>query len=90
MGLVVKSESFGSIIAGSNRHHRLQHDSDELSCTVIAFLHHPRSRVAVVEDGHVVCRAEMQIPEHVTGRKTGDQKLFRIVAGLIATESGIA
>ena len=90
MGLVVKSESFGSVIASRNRHHRSQHNSDELSCTVIAFLHHPRSRVAVVEDGYVICRAEMQIPEHVTGRKTGHQKLFRIVAESIATKSRIA
>ena len=31
MGLAVKSESFGSIIASRNLHRRFQHHSDELS-----------------------------------------------------------
>ncbi len=90
MGLTVKGESLGSIIAGRNLHRRFQHHSDELSRTIIVLFHHSKGCILVIKDGHLICRTQMQIPEHVTGGKAGDQKLFRIVAGSIATKARIA
>src|SRR5262245_12407985 len=44
----------------------------------------------VLDDGYMVGCAQMQIPEHVAGRKAGDQEFLRVVTGGVATKTGIA
>ncbi len=90
MGLMVKIQSFASIIAGGNLDRRFQHDLNELSAAVVGLLHHTGGAVGILNHRDIVRRAEMQIGEHVTGRKTGDQQILWIVAGSISAKRRIA
>jgi hypothetical protein len=90
MGLTVKSESFVPVIPDGNRHLRSQQDSDEGSRAVFEFLHYAGGGVLIVEDTYLIRGAQVQISEHVTSGKAGNQKLFWIVTGRIATKAGIA
>jgi hypothetical protein len=50
----------------------------------------PKGGISIVEDGEAVHGAQMQVAEHVAGREAGDQEVFGVVAGRIATKAGIA
>ena len=70
-----------------NCHHGSQRHAYELSRAILGFHHFARGRVMVVNHGHLICRAQVQIPEHVARGKAGGQKFLGIVTGRIAAKA---
>ena len=90
VSFVVKLASFILIIARRNRNRWPQRDARELRRAIAILFHQTKSRVMIVQDRYMVYGAKMQIGEHVAGRKTRDEKIFRIVARWVAAKAGIA
>jgi hypothetical protein len=62
----------------------------EFSGAVWILLHDSFRTVSIPKHADLIHRAKVQIPEHVTRGKRCYKKFFRIVARLVAMESGIA
>src|ERR1700722_11884397 len=90
MSVCMKSDGFGSITVGRNLYRWLQRYSCELRRAVAILVHHSKRRIAIVDDGHMIDGAKMQIRQHVAGGKARDQKFFRIIARRVPAKAWIA
>ena len=69
---------------------RAQRGFDELARPgIVAFVHHSFGVVSVGGDGDARRAAQVQIPEFVAGGDGGQQHVFWIVTGFVASKSGV-
>src|SRR5260221_199377 len=87
--LVMQPPRGFQIRSGGDRYPWPQRHFQETPAAVRGFFHDPARVVLVVEDDDLVDGAQMQIPEHVAGRKRRDQQFFRVVARGVAAKRGV-